>query len=157
MIEQILAFFTLDIIYLWLNFGVLPFWFILIFFPQSKICKIFVTSVFPLLILAVINVYLIFQIYKTGYNLLDNFNLYLGFNELKDLFLDKNFIILFWIHFLSINLFCGSWIVSDSRNFNASKILIFFPLIVTYFVGPLGVIIYWIMRIFLAKSISLYD
>jgi len=157
MIEQILAFFTLDIIYLWLNFGVLPFWFVLIFFPQSKICKIFVTSVFPLLILAVINVYLIFQIYKTGYNLLDNFNLYLGFNELKDLFLDKNFIILFWIHFLSINLFCGSWIVSDSRNFNASKILIFFPLIVTYFVGPLGVIIYWIMRIFLAKSISLYD
>jgi len=157
MIEQILAFFTLDIIYLWLNFGVLPFWFVLIFFPQSKICKIFVTSVFPLLILAVINVYLIFQIYKTGYNLLDNFNLYLGFNELKDLFLDKNFIILFWIHFLSINLFCGSWIVSDSRNFNTSKILIFFPLIVTYFVGPLGVIIYWIMRIFLAKSISLYD
>ena len=157
MIEQILAFFTLDIIYLWLNFGVLPFWFVLIFFPQSKICKIFVTSIFPLLILAMINVYLIFEIYKTGYNLLDNFNLYLGFNELKDLFLDKNFIILFWIHFLSINLFCGSWIVSDSRNFNASKILIFFPLIVTYFVGPLGVIIYWIMRIFLAKSISLYD
>ena len=157
MIEQILTFFTLDIIYLWVNFGVLPFWFVLIFFPQSKICKIFVTSVFPLLILAVINVYLIFQIYKTGYNLLDNFNLYLGFNELKDLFLDKNFIILFWIHFLSINLFCGSWIVSDSRNFNTSKILIFFPLIVTYFVGPLGVIIYWIMRIFLAKSISLYD
>ena len=157
MIEQILTFFTLDIIYLWVNFGVLPFWFVLIFFPQSKICKIFVTSIFPLLILAVINVYLIFEIYKTGYNLLDNFNLYLGFNELKDLFLDKNFIILFWIHFLSINLFCGSWIVSDSRNFNASKILIFFPLIVTYFVGPLGVIIYWIMRIFLAKSISLYD
>ena len=89
MIEQIFAFFTLDIIYLWLNFGVLPFWFTLIFFPQSKICKIFVTSVFPLLILTAINIYLIFEIYKTGYNLLNNFSLYLGFDELKDLFLDK--------------------------------------------------------------------
>tara|TARA_Y100000590_G_scaffold75793_1_gene83856 strand:+ start:112 stop:585 length:474 start_codon:yes stop_codon:yes gene_type:complete len=157
MIEQIFAFFTLDIIYLWLNFGVLPFWFTLIFFPQSKICKIFVTSIFPLLILTTINMYLIFEIYKTGYNLLNNFTLYLGFDELKDLFLDKNFIIIFWIHFLAINLFCGSWIVSDSRSLNASKFLIFFPLLVTYFVGPLGVVIYWIMRIFLAKRISLYD
>ena len=157
MIEQISAFFTIDTIYLWLNLGVLPFWFTLIFFPQSKICKIFVTSIFPLLILTAVDIYLIFEIYKSGYNLVGNFKLYLGLNELEDLFSDSNFIILFWVHFLAINLFCGSWIVSDSRNFNASSIIIFLPLVVTYFIGPVGLLIYWIIRIFLAKRITLFE
>ena len=40
MIEQIYIYFTLNMIYLWLNIGVLPFWFILIFFPNSKINQI---------------------------------------------------------------------------------------------------------------------
>ena len=46
MIEQIAAFFTIEMIYLWLNIGVIPFWLILIIFPQSKICGLLVTSVF---------------------------------------------------------------------------------------------------------------
>ena len=157
MIEQIYTYFTIDIIYLWLNIGVLPFWFMLLFFPQAKICRIFVTSIFPIIILSAVNLYLIIEIYKTGFNLLDNFNLYLGFDELSDLFSEKNFIILFWSHFLAINLFCGSWMVSDSRKLNISKFIIFIPLIVTYFIGPLGLSIYWIIRIFFAKRISLYE
>ena len=157
MIEQIYTYFTINIIYLWLNIGVLPFWFMLLFFPQAKICRIFVTSIFPIIILSAVNLYLIIEIYKTGFNLLDNFNLYLGFDELSNLFSEKNFIILFWIHFLAINLFCGSWMVNDSYKFNISKFLIFVPLLVTYFIGPLGILIYWIIRIFFSKRISLYE
>ena len=82
MIEQIYTYFTVEMIYLWLNIGVLPFWFMLLFFPQAKICKIFVTSIFPILILATIDLYLIFETYKTGFNLLDGFKLYLGIDEL---------------------------------------------------------------------------
>ena len=36
-------------------------------------------------------------------------------------------------------------------------IIIFFPFILTYFIGPLGVCIYWIIRLFYAKKIRLYD
>ena len=50
MIEQIYTYFSIEMIYLWLNLGVLPFWFILIFFPQSRICKIFTTSIIPIII-----------------------------------------------------------------------------------------------------------
>ena len=77
--------------------------------------------------------------------------------ELKDLFSDNFFLITFWTHFLAVNLFCGSWIVSDSRKLSMSKVLIFIPLIVTYFAGPLGVFIYWIIRIFFSKRMTLYD
>ena len=157
MIEQISDFFTIEMIYLWLNLGVLPFWFILIFFPQSKICNFFVISIFPFVILGMIYIYLIYDFYVSGYNFLSNFNLYLGIDELRSLLTDTSLLIIFWLHFIAINLFCGSWIVNDSQKFIISKILVFFPLIITYFIGPVGILIYWLIRIFFAKRISLYD
>ena len=157
MFEQISFFFTIEMIYFWLNLGVLPFWFILIFFPQSKICNFFVTSVFPLFIFGLIYIYLIYDFFVSGYDFLGYFNLYLGLDELRSLLTDTSFLIFFWLHFIAINLFCGSWIVNDSQKFMISKILIFFPLIITYFIGPVGILIYWLIRIFFAKRISLYD
>ena len=157
MIDQIYTFFSTEMIYLWLNFGVLPFWFMLLFFPQTKICRIFVTSVFPILVLATIDLYLIFQISKNGLNFFEGFNLYLGIDELLNLFSDKNYIIIFWIHFLTINLFCGSWIVKDYQKINMPKALAFIPIVLTYFIGPLGISVYWLFRIFFSKKITLYD
>ncbi len=157
MIEQISDFFSMEMIYLWLNIGVLPFWFILIFFPQSNICRYFVTSIFPYLVLGSIYTYLLFLLYKFDYNFLDNFKLYLGIIELNDLFSDNFFLITFWTHFLAINLFCGSWIVKDSQKLLINKFLIIIPLMITYFIGVLGIFLYWIIRIFYSKRISLFD
>ena len=157
MIEQIYTYFTIQMIYLWLNIGVLPFWFMIIFFPQSKICKIFISSIFPTFLFSIIYCYLIYIIFKNGYNFLDNFSLYFGIKDLVALFSNDSFLILFWIHFLAINLFCGSWIVNDSKKLSINKIIVFFPLVVTYFIGPFGIFIYWFIRIFFAKRISLYD
>jgi hypothetical protein len=144
-------------IYLWLNFGVLPFWFILIFFPQSKICKIFTSSIFPIIVFSAIYSYLIYKIFIDDYDFLKNFSLYMSFANLLNLFENSYFLILFWIHFLALNLFCGGWMVNDYQKFNMPKVLMFFPLIITYFVGPLGIFFYWIFKIFYAKKISLYD
>ena len=157
MIEQISDFFSMEMIYLWLNIGVLPFWFILIFFPQSNICRYFVTSIFPYLVLGSVYTYLLFLLYKFDYNFLDNFKLYLGIIELNDLFSDNFFLITFWTHFLAINLFCGSWIVRDSQKLLINKFLIIIPLLITYFIGVLGISLYWIIRIFYSKRITLFD
>ena len=157
MTEQISTFFSIDMIYLWLNIGVIPFWFILMFFPNSKVCGVFVSSVFPTFILSIIYLYLIYYYFISGYDFVQNFSLYLGLDYLGELFSERAFLIIFWTHFLAINLFCGSWIVSDSRKFSMSKILVFIPLAITYFTGPLGIVIYWLIRIFFAKRISLYD
>tara|TARA_Y100000590_G_scaffold468692_1_gene652612 strand:- start:2155 stop:2592 length:438 start_codon:yes stop_codon:yes gene_type:complete len=144
-------------IYIWLTLGVLPFWFMLFFFPQTRICKIFVTSILPLLIFAAIDLYLILEIYKNEFNFLNAYNLYLNLDELLNLFSSKNFVIIFWIHFLAINLFCGAWIVRDYQRINMPKFLAFLPLVLTYFVGPVGLSIYWFLRIFYSKKIDLYD
>ena len=157
MIEQIYNYFTFEMLYYWVNLGVLPFWIILIFFPQSHISKIFVTSIFPIFILSGTYIFILYKSYLNSYNFDSNFNLYLGLDEISDLFADKSFLITFWIHFIAINLFTGGWIVKDSQKFQINKILLFFPLLTTYLIGPLGLFLYWLIRIFHAKSINLYD
>ena len=157
MIEQIYTYFTVEMIFMWLNLGVLPFWLVLIIFPQSQICRVFITSIFPILILSLSYGYLLFLFFNDGYDFTRNFQLYLGLDAIHNLFTDKAFIILFWLHFLAMNLFCGSWIVKDSQKFGINKILLSFPLLITYFIGPVGLTIYWIIRVFYAKRINLYD
>jgi len=147
----------MEMIFLWLNLGVLPFWFILMVFPQSQICRVFITSIFPILILSIAYSYLFYTIFIEGYNFLDNFKLYLGLSEITNLFTDRSFLILFWVHFLAINLFCGGWIVKDSQMFRMNKFFVSLPLIITYLIGPIGILLYWIIRIFYAKRISLYE
>ena len=157
MIEQIYNYLTVDILYYWVNLGVLPFWLILIFFPKSNLCRYFVTSIFPFFLLSGAYVFLLYKSYLSSYDFDANFSLYIGIDNTKDLFSNKNFLMLFWIHFISINLFTGGWIVKDSQKFMINKLLLSVPLIITYLIGPLGLLIYWLIRIFYAKNISLYD
>ena len=157
MIEQIYAYFTIEILYFWVNLGVLPFWLILIFFPQSNLCKYFVTSIFPILLLSGTYIFVLYKSYLNSYDFDSNFELYLSISNLSSLFANDLFLMLFWIHFISINLFIGGWIVKDSQKFMINKIIVSIPLIITYLIGPLGIFFYWLIRIFFAKSITLYD
>ena len=157
MIEQIYNYFTIDMLYYWVNLGVLPFWLILIFFPQSHLCRYLVTSIFPIFVLAGAYIFVLYKTYLNSYDFNSNFNLYFGINNLSDLFSDKSFLMMFWIHFISINLFTGGWIVKDSQKYYINKFILILPLIITYLIGPLGLFIYWLIRIFYARNINLYD
>ena len=157
MIEQIYTYFTIEILYFWVNLGVLPFWLILIFFPSSNINKFFVTSILPILLLSGAYIFVLYKSYLNTYDFFGNFELYLSISNLSNLFSNNLFLILFWIHFVSINLFVGGWMVRDSQKLLINKILVAFPLIITYLIGPLGVFIYWLIRIFYAKSFNLYE
>ena len=157
MIEQIYTYFTIETLYMWINLGVLPFWFILIVFPQSHLSRIFVTSIFPFFILSGLYIFILYKSYLIGYDFDGNFSLYLGLSELSRLFEDHLYIMIFWTHFIAINLFIGGWMVKDSQKFAINKVLMAVPLIVTYLIGPLGLFLYWIIRIFYAKRISLYE
>ena len=100
---------------------------------------------------------MLYKSYLNSYDFLGNFNLYLGIQKLSDLFSDRSYLMLFWIHFIAINLFTGGWIVKDSQRLMIDKMLVVLPLVITYLIGPLGLLIYWLIRIFYAKNISLYD
>ena len=157
MIEQIYNYFTIEMLYYWVNLGILPFWFILIFFPHSHLCRYLVTSIFPIFVLSGTYIFLLYKSYLNSYDFVSNFNLYLGFDSLSDLISNKYFLMMFWIHFVSINLFTGGWIVKDSQKYSINKFILTIPLLITYLIGPMGLFIYWLIRIFYARNINLYD
>ena len=78
MIEQIYTYFTIETLYMWINIGVLPFWLILIFFPQSHLSRIFVASILPIFVLSGVYIFILYKSYLIGYDFIGNFTLYLG-------------------------------------------------------------------------------
>ncbi len=156
MINNFEEYLTLENIFLFSNWGVVPFWLLLLFSPNGVVTRFLVHSIIIPLILASAYVFTAYQIYLND-NFFDGFGLYLGIENLYAIFSDENFLLIFWLHFLSISLFVGSWIARDSARYSIPKFFTAISLISTYFTGPLGIFIYWSIRIFFAKKISLNE
>ena len=157
MLTQFQNYLTLENIYFWSNFGVIPFWLLLIIVPNSKITGILVNSILIPLILSSLYVYLGYQMIVAEENLINIFNLYLSIDNLYSLLSSEKFLVFFWLHFLALNIFLGSWVSKDSLKFNVSRYITIISLILCYFCGPVGLVFYWLFRIFFAKKISLHD
>ena len=156
MINNLLAFVNSENIYLLANWGIIPFWFMLIFFPNNGLTTFFVQSIVVPLILGVAYVYLSYNLYLEN-DIFDGFELYKGLDGLYSMFANEYLLLIFWLHFLAISLFAGAWIVRDARKYFIPKIIIIPSLVLTYFTGPVGLVIYWFFRIFFAKKISFDD
>ncbi len=156
MINNLLFNLTSENIYLIANWGVIPFWLLLIFFPHNKITSFLTQSIIAPILLAIGYSYLAYSLYLEG-NIFNSFELYSGLDGLYSIFANEVLLLVFWLHFLSISLFAGAWIVRDSRKFFIPKIIIIPSLILTYFTGPIGLVFYWFIRIFFAKKVSFDD
>ena len=154
---QFVDYLTFNNMYLWTNFGLLPFWLMLIIIPNSKVTQIFINSVILPLILSTAYVYVIYQSVLLDEPIFDIFKLYLSLDNLYTVFATESFLLVFWLHFLTLNLFLGSWVSRDGVKHNMSRGLVSFPLILIYFTGPLGLVLYWIIRIFYAKKLGFHD
>ena len=156
MINNLLAFVNSENIYLIANWGIIPFWFMLIFFPNNGLTTFFVQSIVVPLILGVAYVYLSYNLYLEN-DIFEGFELYKGLDGLYSMFANEYLLLIFWLHFLAISLFAGAWIARDARKYFIPKIIIIPSLVLTYFSGPVGLVIYWFFRIFFAKKISFND
>ena len=156
MINNLLSSLNFENIYLIANWGVIPFWFLLIVLPNHQITNFFVQSIIIPLLLAAGYAYLSYNIYLDG-NILGGFELYNGLDGLYSMFSSEALLLIFWLHFLAISLFAGSWVVRDSRKYFIPKIVTIPSLVLTYFAGPIGLVFYWFIRIFFAKKISFND
>ena len=156
MINNLLSLLSYENIYLIANWGVLHVWLLLIFIPNHQITNFLAQSVIVPLLLAIGYAYLSYTIYQEG-NIFDSFELYTGLDGLYSMFANEALLLIFWLHFLAISLFAGSWMVRDSRKYFIPKVVTIPSLILTYFSGPIGLVIYWLLRIFFAKKISFND
>ena len=156
MINNLLPLLTYENIYLIANWGVIPFWLLLIFIPYHRLTNFLAQSVIAPLLLAIGYAYLSYAIYEDG-KIFEGFELYNGLDGLYSMFANEALLLIFWLHFLAISLFAGTWIVRDSKKYFIPRIITIPSLVLTYFAGPIGLVIYWFIRIFFAKKISFND
>ena len=148
---------TFENIYIFSNYGILPFWLLLITAPRSKITQILVNSIILPLILSAAYVYVVYQAILLDEKIFETFKLYLSIDNLYTIFATESFLLIFWIHFLALSLFLGSWVSRDAVKYDIPKKIVVFPLVLIYFTGPVGFILYWTIRIFYSKKIGLHD
>ena len=156
MINDLLDFINSETIYLVANWGVIPFWLLLIFVPNHGLTNFFAQSIIAPLLLSIGYAYLSYNLYLEN-NIFDGFELYSGLDGLYSMFANETLLLIFWLHFLAISLFAGAWIVRDAKRYFIPKVITIPSLIFTYFTGPLGLVIYWFLRIFFTKKISFND
>tara|TARA_A100000164_G_scaffold366629_1_gene387707 strand:- start:1011 stop:1481 length:471 start_codon:yes stop_codon:yes gene_type:complete len=156
MINNLLQVLNYENIYLIANWGILPFWLLLIIMPNHGVTNFFTQSIISPLLLAAAYGFVAYNIFLEG-NILDGFELYKGLEGLYSMFSSEAFLLIFWLHFLAISLFIGAWIARDSHRYMVPRFFVIVSLILTYFTGPFGLLIYWFIRIFFAKKISFND
>ena len=157
MLNQYQDYLTFENIYLWANFGVLPFWITLIAIPNSRFSKIFINSIIIPLILSATYFYVVYQAVLFEESFFNIFKIYLSLENLQKILSIDSFLVIFWIHFLALNLFLGCWVSRDGIKYNVSRPLVIISLILIYFIGPIGLVFYWLFRIFFAKKLGFHD
>ena len=123
MLVQCQDYLTFENIYLWTNLAILPFWLMLIVIPGSKFTGFFVNSVIIPLILSSTYIYIIYQIVLLEEPVFEIFKLYLSLDNLYTIFATESILLIFWLHFIALNLFLGSWVSLDGSKYNIPRCL----------------------------------
>jgi len=134
--EQIFSIANLVAILGWLLIAILPRW---------KYTRIVVLSGAITLLLAAAYLVLIVLFFGKAEG---------GFGSLADvmkLFTNEWAVLAGWIHYLAFDLFTGSWEVRDAQRRGVSHILVIPCLVLTFLFGPIGLLLYHIVRLFPAK------
>lgn len=78
-----------------------------------------------------------------------------GFGSLADvmkLFTNEWAMLAGWIHYLAFDMFIGAWEVRDAQERDVSHLLVIPCLVLTFLLGPIGLLLYYIVRHFTASG-----
>jgi hypothetical protein len=134
-----------DTMFLVLNYGVLPFWALLIVAPVFKLTDILVHSVAVPIILGVTYTWLLASALWGGAPVPDG----AGFDSLEGvmkLFSIKQALLAGWAHYLVFDLFVGAWQARDAQRIGLNHFALIPCLLLTLLVGPVGLLAYLMVR-----------
>jgi len=134
-----------DTMYLVLNYGVLPFWALLILLPHAKITEVAVHSVLVPLVLGVTYAWLLASAIA-GPPAMPDGSGFATLPELMKTFTAPAAVVAGWAHYLVFDLFVGSWEARDAQRIGLHHILVAPCLLVTFLVGPIGLLLYLMVR-----------
>lgn len=131
---------TVEAIFSICNTAVLPGWLLLVVLPRWKWTARLISSVMIPVLLGLVYLYLVItQFGKTagGFGSL---------SEVQQLFQNPAMLLAGWIHYLAFDLFIGSWEVRDAQRLGLNHLLVIPCLALTFLFGPIGLLLYLLMR-----------
>lgn len=130
------------------NASVIPAWLLLLVVPRANITKNVVHSGLYPLLLGVTYVVLTFVSFggEGGMDSLANLKLSFQRNEV---------LLLGWVHYLVFDLFVGAWISRDAGKNDISNFVRVPCLILTLFLGPIGLLLYITFRVIKLRDFKL--
>ncbi|MBW2586829.1 MAG: DUF4281 domain-containing protein [Deltaproteobacteria bacterium] len=133
------------------NYVVIPFWLLLIVAPRWSWTQRLVHSPVVLLLLAPIYAYLLFGFAPApeGVQFSSLYGVMVGFSA-------PHIVVAAWIHYLIFDLFVGAWESRDAQRRGIPHLLVVPCLLVTLMVGPIGLLLYVLVRFF-SKRVLEYD
>lgn len=134
-----------DTMYLLLNYGVLPFWALLILAPVLKITDALVHSVAMPLLLGVTYAWLLATALWGPVATPDGAG-FATLDALLKLFSTKQALVAGWAHYIVFDLFVGAWIARDAQRVGLNHFALIPCLVLTLLVGPIGLLTYLMVR-----------
>jgi hypothetical protein len=122
-------------------------WLFLIVVPKRQLA-IHVAGVFFPLVLALMYLYFIAMHIRGAEG---------GFGSLADvatLFQTRELLLAGWIHYLCFDLFIGAWEVRDAQRHQIPHLAVIPCLIMTFMLGPIGLLFYFAIRSAKLRSIN---
>ncbi len=122
-------------------------WLLLVILPRHNIARLVSGVVIPLLLSA-------------GYLVLIALHLQGaegGFGSLADvakLFQKPELLLAGWIHYLAFDLFIGGWEIRDSQRHGIAHLLMIPSLVMTFMLGPIGLLFYFAIRTAKTRALS---
>jgi hypothetical protein len=128
------------------NTAVLPGWLLLAVLPRWKWTTRLITSVIIPALLGFVYLYLVLAHFNEAEG---------GFGSLaqvQQLFQNPFALLGGWIHYLAFDLFIGSWEVRDAQRLGLNHFLVIPCLALTFLFGPIGLMLYFLIRFAVKKQ-----
>lgn len=129
-------------IFQWANASVLPAWILLLFAPKWKWTEKLVRSGLWPSVLAILYSILIVIYFKP-----DSEGSFDSLQGIMTMFSSEGAVLAGWVHYLAFDLFVGAWICSDAIKLSVSKWLLIPFLLLTFMLGPMGFLLYYLLRL----------
>lgn len=96
---------------------------------------------------AIVYGWLIFQVFTPG-----DFQKFGSLSGVMELFTNKTAVTAGWVHYLAFDLMVGIWEKKNSIKYNIPHLLIVPCLLLTFMLGPLGLLLYLLIRFIKTKQ-----
>lgn len=137
-----------------INFLVMPAWVLLIFLPRAKVTRAAVHSMLWPVIMGAI--YAALLVAAMGFGL-SHPDAGFSFSGVQALFDHPNGILVGWSHYLVFDLFVGAWIARDAQRHSIAHWQTIPCILGSYLFGPVGLLLYAILRLVSGKGFSLFE